>query len=171
MKTHFILSTMLLVMFSMTIQAQQGKFAVNPNGAKDEALVREYVNAITSRNAAQLGQIHASDYLGYGPKWDSPQSREKMLQNVQNIWDNFDNIKYDRIRMISVNVSKDEIPEYNGNWVFVWGVFQGKEKSTGKEVSLDVHETLKIENEKIKLKVTYYNELDGMIQAGQYTPN
>jgi hypothetical protein len=158
-------------MFSMTIQAQQGKFAVNPNGAKDEAVVREYVNAMTSRNEAQISQIHAQNYLGYGPRWDTPQSHERMLQNVQSIWYNYDNIKYDRIRMISVNVSKDEIPEYNGNWVFVWGVFLGKEKSTGKEVSIDVHEALKIENGKITGKVTYYNELDGMIQVGQYTPN
>jgi len=55
--------------------------------------------------------------------------------------------------------------------IFVWGIFLGKEKSTGKDVSLDVHETLKIKNGKIKGKITYYNELDGMIQVGQYTPN
>jgi hypothetical protein len=162
MKTSIILSTMLLLIFSMTIQAQHGNFVINPNGAKDEAVVREYVNAMTSRNAVQVSQLHAPDYLGYGPRWDSPQSREKMLQNVQSIWDNYDNIRYDRIRMISVNISKDEIPEFNGNWVFVWGIFLGKEKSTGKEVLLDVHEMLKIENGNIKGKVTYYNELDGM---------
>jgi hypothetical protein len=170
MKKLIFIPTMLLILFSMTIQAQ-GNFVLNPNGEKDQAVVRAYIQAMTSRNAAQLGQTHAPDYLGYGPRWDSPQSREKMLQNVQDIWDNYDNIRYDRIRMISVNVSKDEIPEYNGNWVFVWGVFLGKEKATGKEVSLDVHETLKIENGKIRGKVTYYNELDGMIQAGQYNPN
>jgi len=34
--------------------------------------------------------------------------------------------------------------------IFVWGIFLGKEKSTGKDVSLDVHEMLKIENGNIK---------------------
>jgi hypothetical protein len=51
----------------------------------------------------------------------------------------------------------------------VWTVFVGKERTTGKEVLLDIHEVLKIDNGKIIGKLTYYNELDTMIQSGQYT--
>lgn len=106
MKKLIFIPTMLLILLSMTIQAQS-KFELNPNGDKDQAVVRSYFNAMTSMNSAQLEQTHGSNYVGYGPRWDSPQSREGMLQNVKNIWDFYDNIRYDRIRIISVNVSKD----------------------------------------------------------------
>lgn len=166
MKTSIILSTMLLVMFSMTIQAQHGIFTINPNGAKDVAVVKEYFNAITSRNSAQLGKTHATNYVEYGPRWESPGNREDMIRNINNICDMSSEIRYDRIRMMSVNVSRDEIPEYNGNWVFVWGVFFGKSKETGKEIFLDIHQTFKIENGMITLSVVYYNELDSRMQQG-----
>ncbi|WP_291783914.1 nuclear transport factor 2 family protein [Cecembia sp.] len=165
MKTQTILSTMLLVLFSMCLQAQ-GNFVLNPNGEKDLAVVRDYINTISSKNAAQLGQTHASNYVEFGPRWDSPGTKDDMIRNIKSIWDMTSEVKYDRTRMISVNVSGDEIPEYNGNWVFLWSVFIGKSKDSGKEIYLDIHQTFKIENGLITLSLVYYNELDSRLQQG-----
>lgn len=168
MKTQTIISTMLLVLFSMCLQAQ-GNFVLNPNGEKDLSAVNEYMKAIQSKDPGQIEKIHASDVVGYGPRWNSPRNHQQIVAAIKNIWESASEFRYDRVRMLPVTVSGDEIPEYNGNWVMVWSVFVGKEKTTGKEVMIDVHEALKILNGKIIMKVTYYNELDTMIQTGQYT--
>ncbi|MCH6201273.1 nuclear transport factor 2 family protein [Aquiflexum sp. LQ15W] len=165
MKKLIFIPTMLLILLSMTIQAQ-GNFVLNPNGEKDQAVIRAYIQAMTSRNAAQLGQTHAANYVEFGPRWDSPGTKDDMIRNIKSIWDMTSEVRYDRTRMISVNVSGDEIPEYNGNWVFLWSVFIGKSKDSGKEVYLDIHQTFKIENGLITLSVVYFNELDSRMQQG-----
>ncbi len=170
MKKLNIISTILLVLISMSIHAQ-GNFKVNPNGEKDLAVANEYMQAFLSRDASKLENIHASDVVGYGPRWNSPRNRQQIVQATSSIWESSSEFRYDRVRMLPVTVSGDEIPEYNGNWVMVWAVFVGKEKTTGKEVLVDVHEVLKIDNGKIISKLTYYNELDTRIQLGQYTEN
>jgi hypothetical protein len=168
MKTQTILSTMLLVLFSMCIQAQ-GNFVLNPNGEKDLAAVSEYMKAIQSKDPSQIEKIHASDVVGYGPRWNSPRNHQQIVEAFINVWESVSDFRYDRVRMLPVTVLGDEIPEYNGNWVLTWSVFVGKDRTTGKEVMIDLHETLKIDKGKIIMKVTYYNELDAMIQTGQYT--
>lgn len=170
MKKLNIISTMLLIMISMSIHAQ-GNFKVNPNGEKDLAVVKEYEQAIYSRDSKKIENIHASDVVGYGPRWDSPRNRDQIVQAFKNIWEFASDLRYDRPRMLAVTVSGDEIPEYNGNWVMVWAVYVVKEKTSGKEIQLDVHEALKIDKGKIIGKLTYYNELDQMIQMGLYPGN
>ena len=51
----------------------------------------------------------------------------------------------------------------------VWSVFAGIEKTTGRKFIIDVHGALKIDNGKIIGNLNYYNELETMIQTGQYT--
>lgn len=168
MKKLNIISTLLLILISMSIQAQ-GNFKINPNGDKELAAVNEYLKAVFSREPSQIENIHASDVVGYGPRWNSPRTRQQIVDSYNYIWESASEFRYDRVRLLPVTISGDEIPEYNGNWVMVWAVFVGKERTTGKEIMLDIHEALKIENGKIIGKVTYYNELDTMIQTGQYT--
>lgn len=170
MKKPNIISTLLLILISMSIQAQ-GNINVNPNGEKDLAAVNEYLKAVYSRDPSQIENIHTSDVVGYGPRWNSPRTRQQIVQSYLYIWESASEFRYDRVRMLPVTVSGDEIQEYNGNWVMVWAVFVGKERTTGKEILLDIHEALKIDNGKIIGKVTYYNELDTMIQTGQYSEN
>jgi hypothetical protein len=133
------------------------------------ALVKAYLNAISTRNTTQLGQTHAANYVEFGPRWNSPGTKQTMMQNVKNIWDMTSEVRYDRIRMVSVSVSGDELPEYNGNWVFVWGVFVGKSKDGDKEVFLDIYQTFKIENGLITLSLVFFNEFDSRIQQGLVT--
>ncbi|TVP53197.1 MAG: nuclear transport factor 2 family protein [Mongoliibacter sp.] len=167
MKTSIFISIMLLALFSLTIQAQSN-FVINPDGDKDQAVVNAYMEAMRSKDPSQLGKQHADNYVGYGPRWESPETKKDMIQHIQSIWERMDNIRHDRIRMLSVTISGDEVPEFNGNWVFVWGIFVANDKSSGKEISLDIHQIFKVRDGKIIGAVVYYNELDGMIQTGQY---
>ncbi|MFN3761229.1 MAG: nuclear transport factor 2 family protein [Algoriphagus aquaeductus] len=168
MKKPNIISTLLLILISMSIHAQ-GNFKINPNGEKDLAAVNEYMIAVQSKDPLQIENIHATDVVGYGPRWNSPRTRQQIVDSFNYIWGSLSEFRYERVRMLPVTVLGDEISEYNGNWVMVWSVFVGKEKTTGKEFMLDIHEALKIDKGKVIGKLTYYNELDTMIQTGQYT--
>ncbi|GMQ28375.1 nuclear transport factor 2 family protein [Algoriphagus confluentis] len=168
MKKLNIILTTLLILISISIQAQ-GNFKVNPKGEKDLETVNEYMMAIQSRDPNQIENIHASDVVGYGPRWNSPRDRQQIVDSFNYIWGSLSEFRYERVRLLPVTISGDEIKEYNGNWVMVWAVFVGKEKTTGKEFMLDIHEALKIHKGKVISKLSFYNELDTMIQTGQYT--
>lgn len=170
MKTPIFLSTLLLMLFTFTVYAQN-KITPNPNGSKDEAVVRSYMEAVLSRDPAKLERNHADGYMGYGPRWNSSETKADMIRNIKTIWDGFTDISYDRVRLASMTVTGDEETLLNGNWVFSWSIFKGKDKISGKEISIDVHQTYKIENGKIVLSTVYYNQLDYLIQSGQYTGN
>lgn len=170
MKTPIFLSTLLLMLFTFTVHAQN-KITPNPNGSKDEAVVRSYMEAVLSRDPDKLERNHADGYMGYGPRWNSPETKADMIRNIKTIWDGFTDISYDRVRLASMTVTGDQEPLLNGNWVFSWSIFKGKDKISGKEISIDVHQTYKIENGKIVLSTVYYNQLDYLIQSGQYTGN
>lgn len=113
-----IISTLLLILTSMSIQAQ-GNFKINPNGDKDLVAVNEYLEAVYSRDPNQIENIHASDVVGYAPRWNSPRTRQQIVDSYNYIWESTSEFRYDRVRMLPVTISGDKIQEYNGNWMML----------------------------------------------------
>ena len=138
----------------------------NKNKEANLAIAKKYLEAVETNNAATMDSLLADNYMGYGPSVgdsiNKADSIESWKYNAANL---YESVKYTRYQNIAVTVGEGEQAEA-GDWVSNWAYLTIKYKDGRGPVNLWVNATYKIEDGKIVLSRTFYNEADVMRQLG-----
>ncbi len=132
------------------------------------AIAQKYMQAVETSNVAIMDSLLADNYIGYGPSvGDSTNKQQAILNWKDNVDNLYESIKYTRHTELAVTVKEGEVA---GDWVLNWALLTITYKGGSVPVQLWVNSVYRIENGKIVLSRTFYNEADVLRQLN-YTIN
>jgi hypothetical protein len=155
MKQLILVATICISLFACTSSADKKEKA-------NLAIAEKYLLAVETKNVALMDSLLADNYIGYGPSvGDSVNKEEAILNwkdNTENLYESFE---YTRHKELAVTVTEGQA---KGDWVLNWAYLTIKYKMGGVPVHLWVNVVYRIENGKIVMSRTFYNEADVLRQ-------
>jgi limonene-1,2-epoxide hydrolase len=140
----------------------------DPNEARNKeniAIVEQYLKAVESENPEMMGSLLADNYKGYGPSLNDSTTKADALANwTSNCESLYESIKYSKFQTAAVIIDQNQTMP--GDWVSSWAESEIKYKDGRGPVKVWVNAVYKIENGKIALSRTFYNEADILEQLG-----
>jgi hypothetical protein len=157
MKQLLLIATICIGFFSCTSSAIKKE--------KDNlAIAQRYMTAVETKNTAAMDSLLADNYMGYGPSvGDSVNKKDAVDDWKYNAENLYESIKYTRFKNLAVTVKDGEA---QGDWVLNWALLTLKYKDGRGPIQVWVNVVYRIENGKIVLSRTFYNEADALRQLG-----
>lgn len=153
-------NVLLLLVFTLLMSCS----TQNKSSAKNEELIKKYVNAVEQNDTATMESLLDDNYEGFGPSVDNSIDKIGAIANWKdNIENLYESIHYNKARIISVNVPNGE---NKGEWVSNWAELKIIYKKDKKSVTVWANTVYQIENNKIIKSFTFYNEADVLEQLG-----
>lgn len=159
MKQLILVATICISLFACTSSADKKE--------KDNlAIANKYMMAVETNNVSLMDSLLADNYIGYGPSVGDSTNKADAISNwkynAENLYESFE---YTRHKELAVTVSEGEA---QGDWVLNWAYLTIKYKVGDIPVNLWVNVVYRIENGKIVMSRTFYNEADVLRQL-RYT--
>ena len=159
MKQLIFFAAIFTLLFSCTSSADKTK-------TENLAIARKFLQAVENKDVATMDSMLAENYKGFGPSYGDSVNKTEALAgfkyNSENLYESF---KYNRFQNIAVTVKPGE-EALEGDWVANWAELTLKYKDGRGPVILWVNSVYKIENGKITVSRTFYNEADALRQLG-----
>ena len=128
------------------------------------AVIEKYIQAVQSKDTKTMGDLLADNYIGYGPSFSDSTNKEQAMANWKDVAENlYDKIEYTRTVNIAATITEGPHP---GNFVSDWASLKITYKDGRGPVFLNMNAIYRIENGKITLSRTFYNEADVLTQLG-----
>jgi hypothetical protein len=128
------------------------------------ALVEKYISAVQAKDVTTMGDLLSDDYMGYGPGFTDSINKTDAVANFKNVAENlYDKITYARSINLAATLKDGPHP---GNYVSNWAHLTITYKDGRGPVNLYANTSYRIENGKITLTRTIYDEADAMRQLG-----
>ena len=126
------------------------------------AIAKKYMEAVETKNVALMDSLLADNYIGYGPSiGDSTYKEDAILNFKDNVENLYESIEYTRHQEQAVTVKEGRA---KGDWVLNWAYLTIKYKDGRGPVHIWVNVVYVIENGKIVMSRTFYNEADVLKQ-------
>jgi hypothetical protein len=126
------------------------------------ALVEKYIKAVQDKDANAMGSLLSDNYIGYGPGFSDSIDKTNAIANFQNLAETlYDKVSYDRSINIAAEVKDGPNP---GNFVSNWAKLTITYKDGRGPINLYANTSYRIEDGKITLTRTIYDEADAMRQ-------
>jgi ketosteroid isomerase-like protein len=155
MKQLIVLALIGLSLFACTSSADKKEKA-------NLEIAQKYMKAVETGNVALMDSLLADNYIGYGPSVsDSTNKEEALLSWKSNIENLYESIEYTHHQELAVTVKEGRA---KGDWVLNWAFLTIKYKDGRGPVNLWVNVVYVIENGKIIMSRTFYNEADVLRQ-------
>jgi len=155
MKQLIVLALISLSLFACTSSADKKEKA-------NLAIAQKYMQAVETKNVALMDSLLADNYIGYGPSVaDSTNKQQAILNWKDNVENLYESIEYTHHQEIATTVKEGRA---KGDWVLNWAFLTIKYKDGRGPVNLWVNVVYVIENGKIKMSRTFYNEADALRQ-------
>jgi len=159
MKQLIVLALISLSLFACTSSADKKETA-------NLAIAKKYVQAVETKNVALMDSLLADNYMGYGPSvGDSTNKQQAILNWKDNVDNLYESIKYTHHTELAVTVKEGRA---KGDWALNWAYLTIKYKDGRGPVNIWVNSVYLIENGKIVMSRTFYNEADVLRQL-RYT--
>lgn len=150
-----------LLMFSI------GCSNVNNHDEANKTLIQNYIHAVENLDFDSMNEYLADNYVGLGPSYndstDKTQAVENWKYNVENL---YESIKYSHSKTIAITEKEGS---NQSEWVLNWSEVEIKYKNNDTAVVIYANSVYRIENGKIVLSHTFYNESDVLEQLGFVT--
>jgi len=155
MKHLILVATICISLSACTSQADKKE--------RDNLLIaKKYMMAVETKNAALMDSLLADNYIGYGPSVGDSINKEGAILNFRDNAENlYESFEYIRHKELAVTVTEGEA---RGDWVLNWAYLTIKYKVGNVPVNLWVNVVYRIENGKIVMSRTFYNEADVLRQ-------
>ena len=128
------------------------------------AVIEKYIQAVQSKDTKTMADLLADNYIGYGPSFSDSTNKEQAIANWEDVAENlYDKIEYTRTVNIAATITDGPHP---GNFVSDWASLKITYKDGRGPVFLNMNAIYRIENGKITLSRTFYNEADVLTQLG-----
>ena len=133
------------------------------------SVVKKYVAAVESKNVNAMAALLSDDYIGYGPSFSDSINKADAIANWKNVAENlYDSIQYTRSVNLAAKITDGPRP---GDYVVDWSSLKITYKDGRGPVYLFVNAIYRIENGKITMSRTFYDEADAYRQLGyQFVP-
>jgi hypothetical protein len=157
MKQLLLIATICIGLFSCTSSALKKE-------KENLALAQKYMKAVETKNASAMDSLLADNYMGYGPSIGDSVNKKEAIDNWKYNAENlYESIEYTRHKNLAVTVKEGNA---QGDWVLNWALLTLKYKDGRGPVTVWVNAVYRIENGKIVLSRTFYNEADALRQLG-----
>ena len=141
------------------------------NGVNNDtiAVVERYAQAVQTKNVDSMDALLADNYIGYGPSFTDSINKVDAMASWRDLVANlYDSIRYTRSVNLAAKVTEGSHP---GDYVSSWSSVRITYKNGKGPVNLFVNVIYRIENGKIAMSRTFYDEADAMRQLGyQFVP-
>ena len=128
------------------------------------AVIEKYIQAVQSKDTQTMSDLLADDYIGYGPSFSDTTNKVQAIANWEDVAKNlYEKIEYTRTVNIAAKVTDGPHP---GNFVSDWASLKITYKDGRGPVFLNMNAVYRIENGKITMSRTFYNEADVLRQLG-----
>lgn len=132
--------------------------------AESIAIIEQYIHAVQFKDTYTMGKLLADDYVGYGPGVSDSINKEEAIMNWQFVAENlYEKIEYTRTVNIAASIYDGPHP---GNYVADWARLKITYKGAENPVYLNISAVYRVENGKITLSRTFYDEADVYRQLG-----
>jgi hypothetical protein len=132
-------------------------------------VIEKYAQAVQNKNVDAMANLLADDYIGYGPSFGDSINKADAVASWKDLAANlYDSIKYERSINMAAKVTDGPHP---GDYVSSWSNMRITYKNGRGSVNLFVNVIYRVENGKITMSRTFYDEADAMRQLGyQFEP-
>ncbi len=128
------------------------------------AVIEKYIQAVQSKDTQTMSDLLADNYIGYGPSFTDSTNKEQAIANWKDVAENlYEKIEYTRTVNIAAKVTDGRHP---GNFVSDWASLKITYKDGRGPVFLTMNAVYRVENGKITMSRTFYNEADVLRQLG-----
>jgi ketosteroid isomerase-like protein len=132
--------------------------------AENIAVIEKYIQAVQSKDTETMRELLADDYIGYGPSYSDTINKDQALANWEEVSENlYEKIEYNRTVNIAATVKDGPHP---GNYVSDWASLTITYKDGRGPVHLNMNAVYRIEDGKITVSRSFYNEADVLRQLG-----
>lgn len=139
----------------------------NNDAAKEKeniAVVEKYIRAVESKDTKTMTDLLADNYIGYGPSFNDSIDKAGAIASWKDVSENlYEKIEYKRTVNIAKTITDGPHP---GDYVSDWAQLRITYKGGRGAVDLSMNAVYRIENGKITLSRTFYNEADVLRQLG-----
>lgn len=137
--------------------------------AENIAVIEKYIKAVETKDTQTMSDLLAENYVGYGPSFSDSTNKVQAIENWKDVAENlYDKIEYTRTVNIAATVKDGPHP---GNFVSDWASLKITYKDGRGPVRLNMNAIYRVEDGKITLSRTFYNEADVLRQLGyDYCP-
>jgi len=126
------------------------------------AIAYKYMQAVETMNIETMDSLLADNYVGYGPSvGDSTNKAEALSSWKYNTENLYESIKYTNHTELAVTIKEGRA---KGDWALNWAYLTIKYKDGRGPVNLWANSVYLIENGKIVMSRTFYNEADVLRQ-------
>ncbi len=128
------------------------------------AIIEKYIQAVQSKDTETMSELLADDYIGYGPSYFDSTNKEQAIASWKDVAENlYDKIEYTR----TVNIAEKVTEGPNqGDFVSDWATLKITYMDGRGPVFLTINAVYRLEDGKINLSRSFYNEADVMRQLG-----
>jgi limonene-1,2-epoxide hydrolase len=128
------------------------------------AVIEKYIQAVQAKDTQTMTDLLAEDYIGYGPSVTDSTNKEQAIASWKDVAENlYDKIEYTRAVNIAAKIADGANP---GNYVSDWAALKITYKDGRGPVFLNINAVYRVENGKITLSRSFYNEADVLRQLG-----
>ena len=128
------------------------------------AVIEKYIKAVQEKDTQTMSDLLAENYIGYGPSFTDSINKTQAIASWKDVAENlYDKIEYTRTVNITAKVTDGPHP---GDYVSDWASLKITYKDGRGPVYLNMNAVYRIENGKITLSRTFYNEADVLRQLG-----
>jgi hypothetical protein len=133
------------------------------------AVIERYAQAVQNKNVDSMAALLADNYVGYGPSFTDSINKADAVASWKDLVANlYESIQYTRSVNMAAKVTEGPRP---GDYVSSWSNVRITYKNGKGPVNLYVNVIYRIENGKITMSRTFYDEADAMRQLGyQFVP-
>ncbi len=153
-----------LLCFSIFVAACSGTGDQQTLEKSNIAVIEKYIKAVEEKDTQTMSDLLADNYIGYGPSFTDSINKTQAIANWKDVAENlYDKIEYTRTVNIAATVTDGPHP---GDFVSDWASLKITYKDGRGPVYLNMNAIYRIENGKITLSRTFYNEADVLRQLG-----
>lgn len=128
------------------------------------AVIEKYIQAVQAKDTQTMSDLLSEDYIGYGPSYNDTTNKEQAIASWKDVAENlYDKIEYTRTVNIGAKITDGPHP---GNYVADWASLKITYKDGRGPVFLTMNAVYRVENGKITVSRTFYNEADVLSQLG-----
>lgn len=128
------------------------------------AVIEKYIQAVEEKDSETMQNLLADNYIGYGPSVSDSINKEQALASWKDVSENlYEKIEYNRTVNIAAKIEDGPHP---GNYVSDWAKLTITYKDGRGPVQLTMNAVYRVENGKITISHTFYNEADVLRQLG-----
>ncbi|HEY6978910.1 MAG TPA: ester cyclase [Chitinophagaceae bacterium] len=159
-------SSLLLFIILFLVSCSGTDTGVNTNNI---AVIERYAQAVQNKNVDSMAALLADNYIGYGPSFTDSINKTDAIASWKDLVANlYETIQYTRSVNMAAKVTEGPHP---GDYVSSWSSVRITYKNGKGPVNLFVNVVYRVENGKIAMSRTFYDEADAMRQLGyQFVP-